>query len=338
MPTDSTAPQEVTPLDDGWIFSPSQLETWSQCQRLWAFTYMLGIRTSSVATEFGTRCHTALEQVARGQPVTAFADPEVSKTLESAWEFLPDLPNPHWEAEGDIAYQLGPYRIRGRLDLKRVSDTQQPYKVPAMATRDKARSGGSLFELIDLKTTSGLQWAKTADYLANQDIQALLYGEALRQKEPYRVAIQCRWLYAVKKKRLSHPVDFTMHFGARHFERLAEVVQTCHDIKQAARVHGTLPLAYRPNLSHCNAYRGCPHVGKCAAAPDTNVLDVFKNALYSTQTLGENQPWKTFAPTSLPRAVSIRAAVSSKRLTALRYRTTSSLWAKSTCHKLGSWT
>lgn len=242
--------------------SPSQVNTFDQCQRLYAFTYVEGLRTPSTdKQQFGTDVHQILEDwMTDATPPPDTPEGAVAKQLlDQGW--LPP-PGPETFKEYNMRFRLLPGVIaNGFIDLL----------IPPPA--------GDLGTVTDYKTTSSLRYAKTEEELGS-DPQALMYsafGMFLWSVPKVRV----QWLYSSAsnpkpkkmpnggwiqpprkpngKRRVSRVFEASDPQYREQWVRLLWKIKALREIRDNQTKGMDLP----PSPESCGAYGECPHKERC---------------------------------------------------------------------------
>ena len=256
--------------------SPSQLETYLDCARKWAFQKVDGLRSpSSPAAAFGSAVHDVLEKwLGSAQPI-----PLPTREGAVAFALVKHLPVPKTEGlevEQWFDFWMGPLHVRGRIDWQIL-----PREVPIIG---------------DHKTTSSLMWAKSQDDLRT-DIQAGCYAHHAHLKTgKERVSLQ--WNYVTTgAKPETRPVH--VEVGYTEVARtLALVEATGLDMLEKRRTFRRA-LDYPMTVSSCEKYGGCPFKVQCGLSP-THVREALfaelrdealaKRGILHTTTAEERKP------------------------------------------------
>lgn len=224
--------------------SPSQIDTFISCQRKWAWGRIHGKRPPpNKSAALGLRIHDVLEDWLRdGIPLP---DNEEGKILMPGLIHFPApglaIPEEPFEFETEIAL------FNGRKDARFLNDET------------------GLHVVADLKTTSGLQWAKSAEDL-HTDPQGVIYAEDEFRARPDLDKLELRWVYVLTRgKRASRRVSTVVERSrvAEEFARIEEIAAEMVSIE----LSGATALDLPPTVSTCEAYGGCPFVGDCNLSP-----------------------------------------------------------------------
>jgi hypothetical protein len=246
------------------IFSASQISTYMDCQRKWAWD-RIGHRPrpQNKSAALGTRCHTQLEQyLAHGRPLQETLPDgkpdETAAIVRVALDVLPAPQSPGLEVEKSFAFRSPRtgFSYRGFIDLR------YPGPEPEWCT------------VTDHKSTSNLSYAKTPGDLL-YDPQAILY--AVDSMAYYRVPnVHLMWSYMQTKGAKRHlPVyqDMTQPHVGEAFEAIEE---TAGEMKKVLDTVGPDDiLSLEPNPDECYKYGPCPYTGLCNLGPRERMTSLF---------------------------------------------------------------
>ena len=237
------------------LLSASQLELYKDCPRKWGFRYLDGIVTPPhPAALLGTEVQD--EQIdpylltGRGFD---FSRP----SGEIAQKLVPLLPAPQspglvLRRKFEIPSPSGLFSYRGEFDIYAADSKIVPGLV------------GGVPLLGDIKTTSNLKYAKTAEKLCT-DIQAQLYAMVILFEEPTD-ELDAVWFYTRTRgapKAERHHVRLIASHVAEQFKIIDALGKECATIKVQAPTAADLP----PNARMCDAYGGCPFRSICNLSP-----------------------------------------------------------------------
>ena len=260
--------------------SASQIQTFSDCQRKWAWRIIEGIEEPpNKAAELGGLVHAELEKYLTGGSVDFTT--EVGYIAAAGLEHLPKPGTPGLLVEQEFHFE-GPsgHTYLGYKDLEE----------PGTVT--------------DHKTTSDLRWQKTADELRT-DIQATLYAVDYFRKHPDEPRVGLRWVYYQTKNTKKSAVTHIRVDQTETWQRFLEIEKIAEEMHLASTKRA---LELPPNINHCSAYGGCPHQGRCNLSPfDKMRSHVEQNkltALLKNRNNGAAAPPPATppAPSSLPLA------------------------------------
>jgi hypothetical protein len=254
-------------MNTAWIFSPSQLLTWRDCPRKWAFEKVAKLpKPEAASAALGTDGHTQLETYLAGGDID-FTRPS-GAIVAAGLHLLPPPKSPGLLIETTFNYKSpAGYSYSGRLDM------QGPDSgiFPAEGTEGL---GGRPF-VSDHKTTSGIAWAKTSEDLRT-DPQGVLYGIATMDK--YRAdSVDLIWTYyQTKGPKKAKRVHLRLLRGQAE-EGIRQI-----DLDASAIAHnldlGLDAKAYQPNPKACTKYGGCPYVGPCGLSPRDSLQSLFADS------------------------------------------------------------
>lgn len=268
--------------------SASQIETFTNCRRKWAWRYLDGVEESpSKAAELGRAVHAELEKYLSGGDVDFTT--EIGYIAASGLEHLPKPGTPGLLIEQEFHFE-GPsgHTYLGYKDLEE----------PGIVT--------------DHKTAGDLKWQKTADEL-RKDIQATLYAVDYFRKHPEEPHVGLRWVYyqtkntrksAVTHIRVSQPETW------QRFLEIEQIAEQMHEVSQD-KPDGTpvRALDLPANINHCSAYGGCPHQGRCNLSP----LEKMRSHVEQNKLTALLKNKNGAAPTPPPASDAVAAAVAGKQ-------------------------
>lgn len=230
-------------------WSASQVDTFQSCHRKWWFNKILGLEIPQhPSAAIGSAVHAELEGYLTGEH-------GVDKLGPIARMALPFAPRPETV-----------YVERSIEDLK-----LEAAGLPALGYIDVLNLKDDPPEVLDWKTTSSFQWAKTADDLL-RNVQMTVYAKAthamfdqlgLAPPEAVRVTHVALLTKAPHEARRTTALmdRATMETNWAHVER------TVGEMKTVARAQ--TPDKVAPTKSSCSAYGGCPFRSRCQALDST---------------------------------------------------------------------
>jgi CRISPR/Cas system-associated exonuclease Cas4 (RecB family) len=227
--------------------SASQVQTFSDCPRKWAWRYVAGVEEPpSPAAELGRAVHAELEKYLRGGDIDFTT--EVGYIAVAGIEHLPKPGTVGLRIEEEFHFE-GPsgHSYLGYKDLE----------VPGVVHL------AQLGVVYDHKTTSDLKWQKTEDDL-KRDIQATLYAVDYFRNHPDESEVELRWVYYQTKNTKKSAITRLRVHQTDAWNRFLEIEQIAETMSTAAEKQ---PLDLPPNINHCSAYGGCPHQGRCNLSP-----------------------------------------------------------------------
>lgn len=257
------------------VFSASQISTYLECKRKWAWQYIAKEpRTQHASAALGVRVHKQLELwLKEGRPLQyALEDgrPDDSASIaKEALEHLPPPMLPGLDVEGYFNFTSP----RSGLAYRGFIDWRHPHWP------------GDIPTIGDHKTTSGLQWAKSATDL-DTDVQATLYAvDTMAHYRAPRVRLQ--WTYLqTRGARRSLPVvtELSSPHVAEMFaaveEVAAEMSTTLHRVTDKLQI-----LELPPSPQACESFGGCPFQGQCNLSPRERLKAVLAHGLTCDSTL-----------------------------------------------------
>lgn len=224
--------------------SASQINTYRDCPRKWAFQYIEKIKPPPhPSAEIGIEAHKHLEDYETQGIYPEGLTPAV-KMAQAAIEYREQNPFTSGPtiAEAKFAFETDAGVFRGLMDLQ---------------YRD---SHTGLHTIHDYKTTGNLKYAQTPESLTT-DIQATIYAKAACTTHQTDEVL-CRWMYItrtknpqihiVTRKRLLPDIDKT----------LVPIVKTGRKM-QALMVERPRALDVAGDPDACGKYGGCPFLATC---------------------------------------------------------------------------
>ncbi|MGA1752129.1 MAG: RecB family exonuclease [Pontimonas sp.] len=225
--------------------SASQISTFRECPRKWYFDKVVKLpRTSTSATELGSRVHAVLEAYLRGEVESIDTSDEVGQIAASGLEYLPPVSSVleiERSLEGDMALDDAPVPVQGYVD---VIDAQNN-------------------EILDHKTTSSQRYIKTQKELRD-NVQMIMYATAYLRRFPQESHVTLTHIYYGTKKRWSKKVSVKVsreHVEAQ-WTAIKETITQMIEVSRADNA-GDAPTCYEA----CDNYGGCPYRGQCFRAP-----------------------------------------------------------------------
>jgi hypothetical protein len=230
--------------------SASQIGTFEACSRKWALSRVLGSRSNAAAAK-GSAVHSVLEAWL-GEGKAPDAGTEIGRIAMTGIEHLP-RPGAGI-VEDAFTLARGGYVLRGRKDL-RVPDHRRP-------------------AVYDHKTTSGLQWAKSAEDLA-VDVQATIYAAHELAEFPGAEAVDLHWIYYTTRAPFrSRKVSLAV-LPSHVAERMDAIDATAERIAAVAHL---APEFHPPTPSACEAFGGCPYREECNVTPTERMQAIMSQA------------------------------------------------------------
>ena len=235
-------------------FSASQLESYADCPRKWAWRYIDGIQTppNPFAT-FGLAVHAQIEKYLKhGTPFDLTTDHG-----EAAMAGLHLLPQPGTAAmtvEAQFTLDGWGHKFLGYKDVQ---------------------VNGPIPLVIDHKTTGNFKWAKTPDEL-RVNIQAVIYATHAMVQTGAE-ACDLRWIYYKRHKPFgSKPVD--LRVTRADLEPALTTIKGLADEMALIKLSGKRAIELPPNPGACGAYGGCPYVKNCDLSPQEKMHAIMSQA------------------------------------------------------------
>jgi hypothetical protein len=243
--------------------SPSQVETFDLCARKWAYNKIDRIPSpQNAAAALGEAAHKHREDwLIHGIPPP---DDKTGKLARVGMEHLP----PPGKAMVEIPLVLPvtlaadptvnggrPVRVKvnGRID----------FFVPNTPESGFVFGEAGIPLIGDHKTTSGEQWAKTADELLTKDSQAAIYAAYALHVVPTAPAVDLHWSYMVKGSSLRQHQVKTRISREQALTRFSAVVSRAKDMLRVIQTPGIVASAVEPTVASCEAFGGCPYREVC---------------------------------------------------------------------------
>ncbi len=314
-------PAPKTTLPWWLIFSASQVSLWRECERKWAYRYILGIKSPQTPKQvLGDAVDSGQFQpyLTGGRP---FDDSEAGQIARVALPHLPPpmLPGLACQHPISLASPSGKWAYQGYIDLW-LPDSRAVANIP--------RYDGPPIPLVqDFKTIKSLRWMKTSEALRT-DVQAQLYGTYAIAETGSDYA-DLNWLtITTEKPYVAKPAHLRVHIDQvwPQFEAIDATGHELHDVRMAAPpreaphdVREAFVLSLKPNLKMCDEYGGCPHRHICNHTPQVNrdavvakMKERKKNAMTTASSalarLKARKPGATPAPTTAAETTAAPAA------------------------------
>jgi RecB family exonuclease len=232
--------------------SASQIETWRDCKRKWAWSKLDRIgEPQNIAAQKGKIVHAVLEAwLKEGKPI----DPDMEAELADGSRFKPGpiaaaglkhLPMPKTcGTERHIFVQTEKISYQGYIDFD-----EKDKEVPVVG---------------DHKTTGDFKWAKTEEDL-RKDPAATIYAAAL-MAETNKEEVDLRWIY-YSTRGAPRSKLVTLRLSREQVEKnFDDLDATGLEILEARSKYKTA-LELEPNLQACDRYGGCPFRENCNLSP-----------------------------------------------------------------------
>lgn len=272
---ESGAPKQI-------LISVSQVTTWRECERKWAWKYIAKIQTEQTAAQklgdeiekeqlqpyllegraFQYTTNEGKKRDSAEIAATALAYLPSPKTpgLEMQRHFVIPSPTRINGAHGGVFYQ-------GYIDLYHADSGVFP-----------GFSGFEGFGVIpgvcDFKSTKDLKWRKKEkDLLIDPQANMYAFRELFEYRKTHGVdapAVDLGWIYmqtqGTRKADRTHVRVYPDHVAAQ-FEAIDKTGQEVAEARRAGDLGKLLPLDLPPNPDLCEAYGGCPYRDKCNLSP-----------------------------------------------------------------------
>lgn len=267
-----------------YTFSASQIATYQECPRKWAFQYIDKLpRPQNASAAFGTAVHALLEKYLRDG-----ATPDYS----TAHGYVAASGLEHLPAPNTVRAPAAPLSIESRFSF--VSPRGHTFT----GFRDWVE-----FTIIptvgDHKTTSDLKWAKSEEELAD-NTQGVIYAYVTLE-ETKAPAVNLKWVYyQTRGPRKSHVVRICMTQPevSSKFDKIDLLATEISDIVKRKVPSKSLP----PNPSACEMYGGCPYRHICNLSPQERLSGIMTQGTTSNLLASLARRAETAAPTATPPA------------------------------------
>jgi hypothetical protein len=281
--------KQAKPREAGKInpdrYSASQVATFRDCRRKWAFRYMGGVKTAQhPSAALGSYIHDRLQEyleegkLPSGQGIAI----EVPKPngeirelthddiMEIMLPGLPYLPAPgEAKCEGGFSMDLGDLgEFTGYLDVLHTL----PDGTPAVK---------------DHKTTSNLRWAMTEEQLRT-DVQCVSYAVYAMEKAQADKVL-CSWIYYQTHKPKAKKVEVGLSLAsvAKSWEGVLE------DVREMKRLHesGVEASEVEHDVSACDRYGGCPYRNQeCGLSSTERMRGILKMSSLKERMMNKAKP------------------------------------------------
>lgn len=246
------------------VLSPSQIDSYTSCQRRWGFRKLAQLPDPEKSFQEGGKIiHDYLETYA----LKGVLPDRTARLATPAWKVvaanvLPP-PNPKHRCEKHIRYGFGGVLFHGFPDL-------DPYRCD---------------EIVDYKTVSvrdiPFEFALTEEDL-RKDPQGLIYaGHKVINEGARKVTL--KWIYGERKYPFRVRVVNTVLTDTETREGLAKhVLPAAEEIlfhreqyAKALATRGGYVNTLTANTKHCQAYGGCPFINECTAYKKPTLSEKF---------------------------------------------------------------
>jgi hypothetical protein len=247
---------------EGFQFSPSQIDTFDDCERKWAFAKIDRVpRTPNEAAAFGSRVH-AIREKWLGEGIMPAGD---SYEVLCALAGIEQLPMPKLgEVEAPIKRDVGFGFYLGYIDYFLKDQGAAGYFPPEI---DWTHLQDGIPLVLDHKTTSNVAYVKEADVLIHEDAQGALYGmDAFLRVDSSIDEVDLFWHYIVKNKK---PKPVPVRARAKKSDIEANFQSHMETAKRMLSIFDTPGIVandVEPDgyaKGSCDKYGGCPHRERC---------------------------------------------------------------------------
>ena len=296
---------EDLPEPGNYYVSASQLKTWWDCNRKWAWSKIAGLREPmSRGAGLGSLMHNQLEKYLRdGTPLDFLEkDPYGVFPAEVAATGLQHIPEPQSPGMGIETYFKFPVPghphiwIRGFKDCRFGADHGQV----------RNGSGGMYLEkdgrphVQDHKSCGNWEYALTAEQLLG-DPQAIIYAYDELLRHPDADACTLHWTYyGTNQKYISKPVR-AVATRAHVMEMMPEIIRGAVEVA-VTFLSKADPLSLGFNSDTCGKYSrdGCPFQANCNLSPKERRPFRMSNEVKSTSSLLSQIKARNAAATGVP--------------------------------------
>ncbi len=254
-------------IDWPWVFSISQVETFTMCRRKWAFDKIDKLpREDNPAAELGGRVHKVLEDYLRDARPISGATEEGQIAIPGV-QYLPLPMTRGMRVEDWFHTKIGNAYFRGKKDFEFIDGDNPFWKAnsrPFWKTTERLPLVG------DHKSTGNLQWRKTETDLAGTkkklaNVQSGIYAfDAHERSGKKSVALLWNY-YRTKGARYAEPVRAIIHLP--QIMRVVEYTARVSDSMIETHQQFDRALDVEPNYGACEAFGGCPHKDRCERTP-----------------------------------------------------------------------
>lgn len=244
-------------------FSASQLGLFTECERKWYNTYILGLKQPSTPAQlFGTTLHSVAEHYLRFGEVS-LAQVHVpegvdgDKVMKVFRAGIPHLPAPPLaDVETEITVQAD---------------------VPGIGYIDALYRDGDRLVILDHKTAKNTRYIPSPDDLRD-NIQLNVYGHWATEKYG-EDTLKFQHVYYVHGLKNPKSVEVSVEVSAKEIaEKWGQYTSVVSKMLKVSKLD---EIEVPQNWSACSNYGGCPFVGKCHLNPYME-NDVSKDRLIDT--------------------------------------------------------
>lgn len=230
-------------------YSPSQIQTFLDCERKWGWQYLEDLPPvpPTPAQELGTDTHLQLEEYVGLGNSLDYTRPSgliAEAALEYINQWIPFVPcpKPEFATEREFIIISPQHRYYGLIDLSSITHGW----------------------VADYKTSSNpSRYAKTSEDL-KQNVQAVIYATNLLIDRPDLDEVELRWLYLPTKGR-KKAIPVVVQMSRDEVGTMFAAIEGIADLMDSHQ--GKRALDLLPNPRMCEAFGGCPHREKCNLSP-----------------------------------------------------------------------
>ena len=254
-------------MTDHWL-SPSQINTFLECQRKWGWRYLDGIRPPpNPAAQEGIAGHAIIERYLTTAAID-MTEPLAERAAGGLHHYPPPC-TPGMQVEEHFGLRIGSYNFHGYKDVQLLrsacfscggTGTIGGNWVRDMSDCRDCNGTGSIPQIWDHKFTANLRWAKSLETLQT-DTQVVIYAldAMLRSGIP---KCRCNWIYYQRRGAKKVESRQLVVNGLGLIDPLKGIVKTAGDIT-TARVHYTTATQLPPSVDSCSDYGGCVFQDRC---------------------------------------------------------------------------
>lgn len=235
--------------------SASQVKTYKQCPRKWAYEQLEGIRPPpGPAAELGTAVHAVLEVAGPIVPGVPPTKAKIERIAAPGFPYLLQGPREH-----KFTFEYGGILYNGIIDAHEILPGPEPTLL-----------------VQDWKTSSDPEkWGLNEESLPT-DEQFLMYARAGLVEYPHIRRVRGRWVYLATRgtpraKPVETPVLHAKDIVGAFVDRVHKVGLEIHKARKLPTIE------HEQRFSECGAFGGCPHVQRCHGS--ASVTDRLKSLM-----------------------------------------------------------
>lgn len=263
--------EEDEESDRGRYYSPTQITTYIECARKWAWKRIAKVETPQAASaELGSRTHGVLERyLGQGIRPDFVAHRKAAEVACSGLHLLPEPKTKGMQLEREFRFKS----LRTGFVYGGLKDVELAPGSPVAALG----FDGSVPIVLDHKTTKSInKYAKSGDDLLF-DAQSTIYAidSMVRFSAP---SADLAWIYyQTEGPRRASPT--TVRLESEHAARVLDAIESVASEADSALERGLQPQDLPPNPDACGAYGGCPYRHLCNLSPSQIVRSRMSNSL-----------------------------------------------------------